>query len=208
MSKILERCYLQAKNMKWMFFIPLIVYYILIPLMAYTYTLGPRTPEDINATLVDVSYLYVPVFSVWWLYLSLKEYLEGEGNELLVMSGGIGAMSAVFFCATVVSYLPVFLFYDNSMNEITDLFLQMAVASFLMYGVVLAAAFMFRSVAVTMLITLCYAILGTSSVEEFSFIEYGHMQWSVMWFHEALPLVVLGIVFWIYGIRCSKWYRS
>ncbi len=207
MSKILERCYLQAKNMKWMFFIPLIVFYILIPLMAYAYTLGPRTPEDINTTLVDVSYFYVPVVSVWWLYLSLKEYLEGEGNELLVMSGGIGAMSAVFFCATVISFSPVFLFYDNSMGEITDLFLQMTVASFLMYGVVLAAAFAFRSVAVAILAALCYAILGTSTVEEFSLIEYGSMQGSVMWFHEAMPLVMLGTVFWVYGILCSRRYR-
>lgn len=207
MFKVLERCYLQAKNMKVLFFVPLFVFYIVIPLMAYAYTLSPIAPQDLNITLEQVSYLFVPVFSVWWLYLSLKEYLEGEGNELLVMSGGIGAMSAVFFCATVISFLPVFLFYDNSMGETTDLFLQMTVASFLMYGVVLAAAFAFRSVAVAILAALCYAILGTSAMEEFSLIEYGSMQGSVMWFHEAMPLVVLGTVFWVYGILCSKRYR-
>lgn len=193
--------------MKGLFFVPLVVFYIVIPLMAYAYTLSPIAPQELNITLEQVSYLFVPVFSVWWLYLSLKEYLEGEGNELLVMSGGVGAVSGVFFCVTVISYLPVFLFYDNSMDEITNLFLQMTVASFLMYGVVLAAAFLFRSVAVAILATLCYAILGTSAVEEFSLIEYGSMQGNVMWFHDALPLVVLGIVFWTYGIRCSKRYR-
>ena len=165
------------------------------------------TPQDVNITLAEVSYLLVPVFSVWWLYLSLKEYLEGEGNELLVMSGGVGAVSGVFFCATVMSFLPVFLFYDNSMDEITDLFLQMVVVSFLMYGLVLASAFLFRSVAVAILATLCYAILGTSAVEGLSLIVYGRMQGRVMWFHEAIPLVVLGVVFWVYGICRSKRYR-
>lgn len=207
MFKILERCYLQAKNMKGLFFVPLVVFYIVIPLMAYAYTLSPLTPQDVNITLAEVSYLLVPVFSVWWLYLSLKEYLEGEGNELLVMSGGVGVVSGVFFCATVMSYLPVFLFYDNSMDEITDLFLQMVVVSFLMYGVVLASAFLFRSVAVAILATLCYAILGTSAVEGLSLIVYGRMQGRVMWFHEAIPLVVLGVVFWVYGICRSKRYR-
>lgn len=176
--------------------------------MMYAFTLNPfASPDVVNGALADACYLLVPVFSVWWLYLSLKEYLEGEGNELLVMSGGVGAMSAVFYCASVVSYLPVFLFYDNSKDEITDLFLQMAVASFLMYGVVLAAAFLFRSVAATILVTLGYAILGTSAVDELSFIEYGYMMGNVMWFNEALPLIVLGIVFWAYGLHRSKRYR-
>lgn len=207
MFKILERCYLQVKNMKWLFLVPVAVFYILIPLMAYAFTLNPIAPEDLNTSLVDVSYLLVPVFSVWWMYLSLKEYLEGEGNELLVISGGVGGVSAVFFCGTVVSWLPVFLFFDNSADEITNLFLQMAVASFLMYGVVLAASFLFRSVAVGILAALCYAILGTSAVGEFSFLQYGNMNGSVMWFDAALPLITLGIVFWIYGICRSRRYR-
>lgn len=206
--KILERCYLQAKNMKWLFFVPLAVFYILIPLMAYAFTLNPIAPQDLNSSLVDVCYLLVPVFSVWWLYLSLKEHLEGEGNELLVMSGGVGAVSVVFFCLTMVSCLPVFLFYDNSTDEITTLFLQMAVASFLMYGVVLAAAFFFRSVAVAILAALCFAILGTSTVEKLSLIEYGRMMGSTMWYDEAKPLIVLGIVLWAYGILRSRRYRQ
>lgn len=206
MFKILERCYMQAKNMKGLFFVPLAVFYIFIPLMAYAFSSNRLFPFDLNTSLVDVSYLFVPAFSVWWLYLSLKEYLEGEGNELLVMSGGVGAVSAVFFCATVVSWLPVFLFYDDSTGEITDLFMQMIVASFLMYGVVLAVSFLFRSVATAILAALCYAILGTSAVEKFSFIEYGRMQGNKMWFDMALPLIGLGIVFWIYGIHRSKRY--
>ena len=206
MFKILEQCYMQAKNMKILFFVPLAVFYIVIPLMVYAFTLNPLGPQDPNTSLVDVSYLLIPVFSVWWLYLSLKEYLEGEGNELLVMSGGVGAVSGVFFCAAVVSWLPVFLFFDNSKDEITALFLQMIVASFLMYGVVLAASFLFRSVAAAILAALCYAILGTSSVDKFSFIKYGSMN-DIMWFDSALPLIGLGIVFWIYGIHCSRRYR-
>lgn len=209
MFKILERCYLQAKNMKWLFFVPLAVFYILVPLMAYASTLRPINPWNLGDSLVDVSYLLVPVFSVWWLYLSLKEYLEGEGNELLVLSGGVGAVTAVFFCLTMVSWLPVFLFYDNSTDEITTLFLQMAVASFLMYGVVLAAAFLFRSVAAAILVALCFAVFGTSSaVEELSFIKYGNMMGMEMWFDEAWPLIVLGIILWTYGILRSRRYRQ
>lgn len=208
MLKILERCYLQMKNMKWKFFVPLVVLYIIIPLMVYSFTFSPLAPRDPNTTLVDICYLLVPVFSVWWLYLSLKEYLEGEGNELLVMYNGIGQMSAVFFCITVITYLPVFLFFDNTADEITNLFLQMTVASFLMYGIVLATAVVFRSVAISILAALCYAIWGTSTADDLSFIKYGNMMGSSMWFEESLPLVIIGVIFWAYGVFHLKRYRS
>ena len=204
MTEILERCYLQGKNMKVSFFVPFFAFYILIPLYAYVQNiLNDFTYFDsVTFSSLDI----VPVACVWWIYLILKEYIEGDGNELLILKGGIMPVIGYYFCLTILCYLPVFLLGIFCEEEPMELFLPLCLITFFMYGLVLAISFLFRNISMAVLVVLVYSIYNTLF---FQFMEgelplqYTEMYGSY-WTDDAPPFLIIGCILWGISIWKSR----
>jgi len=205
MFEMIERCYLQGKNMKVSFFVPFFAFYILVPLYAYVkYTVeGNWTYFD---CITDVSLDITPVVCVWWIYLILKEYIEGDGNEILILKGGIISVVGNYFCLTILCYLPVFLLRIFCEDEPLDLFLPLCVITFFMYGLVLTISFLFRNISMAILIVLLYSIYNSIF---FNFndgempLQYTDM-YGLYWADYAAPFLTIGCILWGIAIWKSK----
>lgn len=76
----MRRLYLEIKNLRFYYSIPLVVLFILIPLNALATF---KEAGDPFPSFVTICQLYIPCFAPWWPLFILKDYLNSPGKELL-----------------------------------------------------------------------------------------------------------------------------
>lgn len=76
----LRLLYLILRKHKWAYLIPIAAIFGLVPLMIYmrARAFGLEVTDPYSATQ-----MLVPIMSTWWVFLCFKEYIEGDGVELL-----------------------------------------------------------------------------------------------------------------------------
>lgn len=76
----LRLLYLSMKRKKIPYLIPIFIIFVLVPFMIYSnvqvYGIETVEPQESIQMLI-------PIFSLWWIFLSFKEYIDGEGLEIL-----------------------------------------------------------------------------------------------------------------------------
>ena len=206
MSEKIERFFLQIKEMKFMFFIPMIVYYVFFPLCVFAYMQNPIGNVDTITVLSDISYSLVPIISVWWVFLFLREIVEGEGREVLILGGGVSQIMGIFYGLHSICMIPVFFVLDDSDGSVMSLYLQMLVVSFFMYGLVYFLCVVLENIVIPILLTMIYSIYATTTSEELSLLQFEKMN-NVDWMSGAIPFLLLGIILWIVGHKGIKRFR-
>lgn len=202
MLRILERFYLQIRGMKYLFLIPFVGYYVFIPLAVWS--LGTNELQTFN-TLVrvsDVSYSLVPILATWWNYMIHKEYVEGDGREVLLLGGGISTMTFLFYLLNVISFLPIFIFLNDS--GVIDLFLQMALISFLTCGMAFFFTFMLKSISLSALAIMAFCVLSNVPSEKFQQYQFSILEGSLEWLENGVMFFIAGVVFWVIGFMQTK----
>lgn len=203
MINILERTALQIKSMKLLFFVPILVYYLIIPLCVYGYTRNPIGTVHLFTKFADVGYTFVPIVSIWWIFLYLREVVEGEGKEIFILGGGITPVLINFYILHSVCMFPVFFFFDDKDGSVMDFYLQMLVITFFMYGLMYLLSVVIRDIAISLLVVLIYSIFSTSYTDVFNWLQYGNMN-NVDWLEQACVFLLMSIVFWVFAHWKSK----
>lgn len=78
----IKQFYLSMKNLGFYYFVPIIFLFIVMPYLSIA---------EIKEYGIDNAYLgiavklemYIPLLQSWWIVFSMKEYIEGDGNEIL-----------------------------------------------------------------------------------------------------------------------------
>lgn len=72
--------YLSLRNIRLVYWIPVLILFVFVPIMIYlnvkAFGINETRPYESIQTLA-------PIASTWWLFLSFKEYIDGNGIELL-----------------------------------------------------------------------------------------------------------------------------
>lgn len=206
--RFFERIYMQIKGMRVMFFVPLIGYFALIPILSWV--LSGSTGFDINTRLSDVCYLVVPFLSTWWIYMVLKEYVEGDGREVLALGKNI--LPDIFFYSMMNIICALFILLIPTEDQVNFyLFIEMIIVAFFMGGLTFFLISFFRNITIAMMLIIFYSAASNYT----SYNEYvGHflesiritlMQYSMDGFLPHIKFIVVGTIFWmIGGLRARK----
>ncbi len=76
----MRRLYLELKNLRFYYFVPLVILFILVPL---TVIASLKQAGEPFPSFVTICQLYIPCFAPWWPLFVLKDYLNSPGKELL-----------------------------------------------------------------------------------------------------------------------------
>ncbi len=207
-----RRLQLQIKGMGLTFYLPLIGYFIFIPLLAYFLNLSEEDAELRFLTVQKICYQFVPMLSVIWICMFHREYVEGEGREILILGKGILAVSFVFWAMNV----PCLLLQHQLFHWSDDLFGEMLVISFMLCGLAFFLNFTFGTVSLSMLVIMFYIML--SNVELYNFFAlnsmeqpdkydsffYSALQNGGLFSQEAQGYMVAGVLFWLIGMYKAK----
>lgn len=128
---IKRRVYIEIRFMKLLFCIPFVVF-LLIYIWSFFTVRGMKNAnlEDIILILVKVWELIIPVTSVWWVFLLMQKYMEGQGRELLWCHNNPSKMCDIFvftfiYCLLIfLMYLFFFMYVPNLLPTILSLIIQ------------------------------------------------------------------------------------
>lgn len=209
---LFERTWLQIKGMRTMFLVPIIGYYIVIPLGVWA--MASKADAVLSDVIADMCYLVVPFLSTWWIYLIVKEYVEGNGREVLLLGKGTFLNAVIFYVANVLCFVPLFFVDvdDQYYPDIIYLIEQLVIIAFFMGGLAYFLNYLIKSISASMFVIILYTAVSNYrfSHEQFSKV-LGRIQLSNL---RDVPyegnydlygkFIVLGAVFWVLGVIKSK----
>lgn len=198
----LKKTYLQIKNMGLFFYVPFVMYYVIIPVFVYAMKQNYFEYKDDIDRITEVCYSIVPIVSIWWVYLQLKTYLESDAREVFYICKGMASQTFTFFLLNVLCYLPIFLM-DDADGRIMALFLQMLIIGFFLCSLLLFFSFFMKNIAVSVLFVISYHLFSLSSQEVFFDFQYGNMMGVVDWMQQGVIFFLAGLLFWSLGVKMS-----
>lgn len=209
---LFERTWLQIKGMRTMFLIPLIGYYVVIPLGVWAMAGNPDFV--LSDAIASMCYLVVPFLSTWWIYLIVKEYVEGNGREVLLLGKGTFWNAIIFFIANTLCFIPLLYVHveDRFYPDIIDLAGQLVIISFFMGGLAYFLNYLTKSISASMFIIIIYTAVSNYRFNNEQFSKtLGKIQLTNL---RDVPydgngilycqFIVLGIIFWVLGVMKSK----
>ena len=209
---MLKRLQLQIRAMGFTFYLPLIGYFLFIPLLAYVINLSIEDVEERMYTIEELCYQFVPMLSLLWLCMFHKEYVQGEGREILILGKGILAMSFVFWLMNIPCLYLQKQFFHHSDN----LFQEMVVISFMLCGLLFFLNFVLNNVSLSLLVIMLYIML--SNVDVYNFLALNNLEQPDRYYkyffsilsegggfsETAQGYIVAGILFWLIGMYKAK----
>lgn len=199
----LEHFFLQLRGVGKWYFVPIVVLYILLPFLIFMdYCTSTDSIESIFATQCV---FFMPVLSVWWVFLVMKEYIEGEGSEVLYLNGHSKLMEVVMlYIYYVIHLIPFFWVASFFIQGIAiGLFFQMTLASFFYCGLGYLLLYLMKNIAIAFLPLMCYSMYGSrSNILKVAFLN--HATYWVDPMKYAIEIIVAGCICFGVGIYLNK----
>lgn len=188
----LRLLYFEFKNMRWKYFVPLIIIYIMVPLLSIRYAATINFVSDAATLIVPPVYTdferYIPIIAVWYFTLCFREY-SNQGALELVKAYGVKQKSdlikTIFIWLHTVALVGVLLigysFYmDNMFVMFIKIIIQMLFYLSFQYFVVKVT----NSVLVPAIIITTYHLI-------FNFVYTKISIWNIFIYYNEITKSVL-----------------
>lgn len=186
-------------------FVPLIVLFIVLPAILVINYLSMRDVEALSSVMEVTQDILVPLLSLWWVLMVLREYIESDGNEILYVyagktqAGTVVILLVLYLVCAAVLMFGCALIYPLMVLE----FFEVALNCILYVGVSYFLVFLTRSVAITFIPPLLYTGLIFVDV---SLIGFGpEITWTWI-LTSCVPRGLLGVVFFLFGWVLNRKY--
>lgn len=131
----MRRLYLELKNLRWHFLVPLAALFLLIPLMVLA-TLRNAGGGESFAECAIICQLFIPSFAVWWPLFVMNEYLSSPGKELLFVykswRDSLLLKMIILWALFATSTLLLFLYFTSLFSFVWLLFIAIISQSILL----------------------------------------------------------------------------
>ena len=204
--------YFDFKNLKGYYMIPLLVLYIFIPILNVGMVNMSGSVGNAYSLVFRETEKYLPIMSVWWTIFIFREYIEGDGNEILYCIGQMGKIKApkiififIWYIIHVgILFLVYSIFWDNILLEYIKTVIQCFFFSSVMYMLI----YTLKSTTISFMILLIYELfaifINTDIVNYISIYENGNKITPYIISAKYMPILILSIGFFIIGIYKNK----
>lgn len=204
MVQMVERIYLQCRGMGILFWVPLIGYYIIVPSAGWILGQNPLEDRDLLERITEVSYRLIPLLSTWWLFMVHKEYIEGDGKEILYLGKNILGQTIGFFLLNVLCYIPSVFILNFPAEQALELVFQLLVIMFLTCGMAYFLSFSLKNIPVSALVSMIFCTLSVLPDDRLFQYQFISLQNNGSWLEEGVRFIIPGGIFWISGAVCSR----
>lgn len=155
---------LQWKAMKPIKYVPFVTNYILLPITLYL--LSKQVGNDrVDLYFSQLTYLFVPIMSVWWILLILHEHIEGNGAEVLwIYEKGKLFDVLVFWGIYIISLIPGILYSFTLWLFDFSFYLQIISQSFFYAGAIYMLSFIFKSISTAFIPIFAYNMYADNRI--------------------------------------------
>ena len=204
MVQLMERIYLQCRGMGILFWIPLIGYYIIVPSAGWILGQNPLEDREMLERVTEVSYRFIPLLSTWWMFLVHKEYIEGDGKEILYLGKNILGLTIGFFLLNIICCFPSVFLFNRPAERVLELFFQLTIIMFLTCGMAYFLNFSLKNISVYALVTMIFCTLSVVPSDRLFQYQFISLQGNELWLEEGVKFIISGGIFWIFGAISSR----
>lgn len=156
----MRRLYLELKNLRFYYFVPLVVLFILLPLtvLASLKQYGPSFPS-----FSVICQLYIPCFAPWWSLFVLKDYLNSAGKELLFVykqtRDSLLGKTIILWVLYVLHILVVFFAASFIYDFVWFLFIALIIQGMFLTALAYFLAILLQNTFVPLITTFTYSLI-------------------------------------------------
>lgn len=207
-----QRLYFHLKNLHWNLLVPLLIADVFLPFICLITYMSERARTDFSQTVMSFSLIIIPFCSVWWAIFINRDYIEGQGNELLfVCKNKIKTLDTfipflLFFSVSIIQ----FAFYAKVDEALKYEPIKLLCICFFCYCLVQFMVFFTKSISITLLIILCYIIANpivsviANGALFFPFYYVGQPMTKALFISLYSPLAAVGCVLLFVSIILNK----
>lgn len=186
----MERMYLQCRGIGIPMLIPLLANYIIFPLTVFLFAQSAdyRGAEEYAW---ELSSLFIPIMSVWWIILVLEKSLEEQGELFYLYERAKWLDVLIYYIAYILFIIPICL---NFMNRWPD--------EFYMEDFVSLFAQCFFSVCLTYLLCFMTKSVVVSFVTILAFTLYAEGRLYILFERFGMERWISGPGYFVVGIFC------
>ena len=158
----LKRTVLHFKSIGILFYIPLLIVNVLIPVIAYLRYQKSGISELLYTDILQYTQWLVPFFSIWWILFVLREYIEADGNELLYVHSDRCKLKDILYIF-VIYILDVgltFTIYTLLFTSMKYEYLKIITVCIFYLGATYFFTYLTNSITITLLISLFYTLVN------------------------------------------------
>lgn len=173
-KKYLRLSIIGIKSLHKVALIPLAVAYILIPAVNIIAWKNYGIDYSLYINIIQFTQLFLPFFSLWWAFFVLREYVEGEGCELLYVYDKSGQTFIAFllWLEYIICLIPLYTVYFLCFRMMAAEYVRIVCESLLMFGMLYFIFNLFRSAAITLIPVFVYLIINVTAKTESVFLFY------------------------------------
>ncbi|NYB75549.1 ABC transporter permease [Sedimentibacter hydroxybenzoicus DSM 7310] len=155
--------YYDFKNLKTYFYVPIFIIYLFIPVLSIG-MVKMYGVENSKIMIFKEVEKFIPIISMWWTTFIFREYIEGDGNELLYCINKTGKIKSfqifiIFLCYVLhvgILFLVGNIFWDNILFE----FIKTVVQCFFFTSAIYVLIYTLKSTTISFMILLIYALFS------------------------------------------------
>lgn len=205
----IERTFLLFKNIGLLFFVPIIVVDVLIPVLNYISYSVHGISDELYYRISELTQIFIPFFSVWWVIFILKEFVDSDGCELLYTNQKTPAKSSIFmafgiYCLNIIAlYFIYSCLFKNFLMEL----IKILMVCVFFFGLSLFFSKLTDSTSITILILVMYTLINLIDYKHegiFPLYFTGEKASLTMLFINSIPLAAIGLAFLLAGIFLRK----
>lgn len=210
LSLLLQRCCWHLKNLRLLFWIPIVIINLVLPALAFLRYQKDGIGPVMLVDLVENMMLFLPFLSVWWVIFILREYVEADGCEVLyVCRDKIKLADAL--CPFLLYLLNIALLY----GFFTFLFPsampmeygRMLCICCFFFGLTYFLVFLTKSITITLMLDLIYLIASVLIPLQQPVFPLYHVQQELsipMFYQLYFPLLAAGLIMTVAGTLINQ----
>lgn len=184
MKKRIQLLVLSFRGISGLYGIPIIVVLLIAPIASYLF-ISQHGLEPSLPTIASFFQIAIPISPVFWLMGVLREYIEGDGNEILFIYQQAGRTRIIEVVLLIVWYvlhislLFVILSGYYSFAKLESIYLRIVIQSLFFASFFYLLAYMIRSISMVLLAVLSYYFMTAfyaqdSILEKLSIFQFPH----------------------------------
>lgn len=200
---------LNFRNMKGFYFVPLVFLYIILPVLNIATIKEYGFNENAYRIICNDIQKFVPIMCSWWVIFSLKEYLEGDGCEVLHLYKNSLTLDVIMIYIWYLIHVAILIItYTIFLTNLSLEFIGIAVQSLFYASAAYFFIFLFKSIPITFILIFMYEIIclfNNLGIKKYISIFYMYRAINIRLVAiENIPVIIICLIFIFLGNRFQK----
>ncbi|WDV47083.1 ABC transporter permease [Clostridiaceae bacterium M8S5] len=206
--------YLSLKNLRYYYFVPVTILYVFLPILDFGIICMNKGIENSYFMVFRENEKFIPLFSIWWIIFAFREYIEGQGNELLYCFDKKIKIKIfdifILFLWYIIHVGILFIGYSFLWDSIWVEFLKTFIQCFFFVSATYMLIYTIKSTTISFMFLLLYELvvmyIDSKFAEYISIFEYGFGEAFSNVLSKYIVIITVSVFFLIIGVYKNKRY--